>query len=66
MSNEEPQHTIKASNESKPNPWNVRAQLGSPDAIRAYNTYLTEHKRRLRQLEKQARGEMCPSGEWYR
>jgi len=66
MSNEEPQHTIKASTERKPNPWNVRAQLGSPTAMRAYDAYLTEHKRRLRQLEKEARGEMSPSGDWYR
>lgn len=45
--------------------FNVRDQLGSLDAVRRYDTYLIEHKRRLRQLEKEARGEMSPSGEWY-
>lgn len=49
----------------KLNPWNVREQLGSLEAMRKYDEYIREHTRRLRQLYKEARGEMSPSGEWY-
>lgn len=56
----------EAAKAKQPNPWNVRDQLGDLATIRKYDTYLTEHKRRLRQLEKEARGEMSPSGDWYR
>lgn len=50
----------------KTNPWNVRDSLGSIEVIKKYDAYITEHRRRLRQLEKEARGDMCPSDEWYR
>ncbi len=50
----------------KPNPWNVRDSLGSLEAMRRYDEYLKEHTRRLRQLCKEARGEMSPSDEWRR
>lgn len=46
--------------------WNVRDGLGSIEAMRKYDEYIKEHRRRLRQLEKEARGDMCPSDEWYR
>ncbi len=46
--------------------WNVRDSLGSIDAMRRYDAYVKEHNRRIRQLEKEARGEMSPSGEWYK
>ena len=52
--------------QKKTNPWNIRDNLGSVDAMKRYDVYITEHKRRLRQLEKEARGDMCPSDEWYR
>jgi hypothetical protein len=45
--------------------FNVRDALGSLDAIKKYDAYLVEHKRRLRQLEKEAAGDMCPSDDWY-
>ncbi len=44
--------------------WNVRDALGSLEAMRRYDVYITEHRRRLRQLYKEARGDMSPSGEW--
>lgn len=50
----------------KTNPWNVRDNLGSVETMKKYDEYIAEHRRRLRQLEKEARGDMCPSGEWYR
>ena len=50
----------------EPRSWNVRDSLGSLDAMRKYDAYLHEHARRLRQLHKEARGDMAPSGEWYR
>lgn len=46
--------------------WNVRDSLGSLEAMKKYDKYVTEHRRRLQQLEKEARGDMAPSGEWYR
>ncbi len=46
--------------------WNVRDNLGSVEAMQRYDKYIAEHQRRLRQLEKEARGEMSPSGEWYK
>ncbi len=51
--------------QKKLNPWNVRDALGSLEAMRRYDEYIREHTRRLRQLYKEARGEMSPSGEWY-
>ncbi len=42
----------------------VRQQL-SPDAAQRYDTYLKDHKKRLRQLEKLAAGEMSPSSQSY-
>jgi hypothetical protein len=46
-------------------PFFVRAALKSPDAVRKYDSYLKEHKRRLRQLEKLAAGELTPSEDGY-
>jgi len=48
------------------NPWNVLACLGSVEAVKKYNEYLKEHRRRLKQLEREANGEMSPSEESYR
>lgn len=50
---------------TKVNPFMVRESLGSVEAMRAYDNYLKEHKRRLRQLEKLAAGELTPSDAWY-
>ncbi len=44
----------------------VRQQLRSAEAIKSYDQYLRDHKRRLRQLEKLASGELTPSSEHYR
>lgn len=46
--------------------WNVRELLPTIDAMQKYDKYLKEHKHRLQQLEKEARGDMAPSDEWYR
>jgi hypothetical protein len=46
--------------------FNIRDTLGSVEAIKKYEAYLADHGRRLRQLEKEARGDMAPSDEWYR
>ncbi len=46
--------------------FNVRESLGSVEAMKKYDKYLREHARRLRQLEKEARGEMSPSGDWHK
>ncbi len=46
--------------------FSIREQMGSLEAMRKYDAYLKEHRLRLRQLEKLARGEMCPADEWYR
>ena len=52
--------------QKKVSAWNFRDSLDSLEAMKRYDAYITEHNRRLRQLEKEARGEMSPSGEWYR
>lgn len=44
----------------------IRSQLVSAEAVRAYDNYLKEHKRRLRQLVRLAAGELTPSSEYYR
>lgn len=44
----------------------VRSQLVSSEAVKAYDSYLKDHKRRLRQLERLAAGELTPSSEHYR
>jgi hypothetical protein len=44
----------------------VRAALPTPAAVKAYDNYLKEHARRLRQLERLAAGELTPSSESYR
>ena len=46
--------------------FNIIEALGSVEAVRKYSAYLSEHARRLRQLQKEAKGEMSPSDEWYR
>lgn len=46
--------------------WNVREQLGSVDAMRAYDAYVKEWKQRLRQLNAIATGSMAPSGAWHK
>lgn len=43
----------------------VRNALTSLKAVQAYDLYLKEHKRRLRQLEKLAAGELSPGEDWY-
>lgn len=43
----------------------VRQALPTMQAVQAYDKYLKEHKRRLRQLEKLARGELTPSEDGY-
>jgi hypothetical protein len=47
-------------------PLTVRSALRTPQAVAAYDKYLKDHKRRLQQLERLARGEMTPSSESYR
>jgi hypothetical protein len=54
-----------ANKDKKHSMWDVRSALGSLEAMRRYDSYLQEHRRRLRQLEKEAAGEMSPSDEWY-
>lgn len=46
-------------------PFIVRASLPTIEAVRKYDNYLKDHKRRLRQLEKLAAGELTPSEESY-
>lgn len=43
----------------------VRQSLPTLEAVRNYDNYLKEHKRKLRQLEKLAAGELTPSEEGY-
>lgn len=43
----------------------VRQQLKSVEAMKAYDKYLKDHKRRLSQLEKIASGEAAPSSQSY-
>jgi hypothetical protein len=43
----------------------VRQSLTSMEAVKAYDKYLKDHKRRLRQLERLAAGELTPSSESY-
>lgn len=43
----------------------VRAQLPTLKAVSEYDKYLKDHRRRLRQLEKLAAGEMSPSSQSY-
>ena len=43
----------------------VRASLPTIEAVKKYDNYLKEHKRRLRQLEKLAAGELTPSSGSY-
>ena len=43
----------------------VRQQLNSVEAMKAYDKYLKDHKRRLSQLEKIAAGESAPSSQSY-
>ena len=46
-------------------PLTVRSMLPTPEAVKRYDIYLKEHKARLRQLERLARGELTPCDEWY-
>ena len=46
--------------------FSVRSALRTPEAVMKYDNYLKDHKRRLRQLERLARGELTPSSENYR
>mgnify|MGYP001574536356 CR=1 FL=1 len=55
-----------AHEDKKRTSFNVRDSLRSVAAIRSYDSYVLEHKRRLRQLESLAKGDLTPSGEWYR
>ncbi len=48
-----------------PTMWNVRDSLPSLEARKRYDEYLKEHRRQLTQLYREARGDMCPSGEWH-
>lgn len=55
-----------AAKKDKPSFFSVRDSLPTLEAMKRYDEYLADHRRRLRQLEKEANGEMSPSGEWYR
>ena len=46
--------------------FNIRDSLPSLEAIKRYDSYLKDLKRCLSQLEREARGDMAPSDEWYR
>lgn len=43
----------------------VRQSLPTLEAVQKYDAYLRSHKRRLRQLERLAAGELTPSSENY-
>ncbi len=52
----------------KPPEWDIRASIASVHGLETawkYDKYLKEHRLRLLALERVARGDMAPSGEWY-
>ena len=55
----------KPEKEKESNSFFFRESLGSQEAMKAYDEYVKEHRRKLRQLEREAAGEMAPSGDWY-
>ncbi len=66
------QHYTPSANEAKtgraPAPadtFTVRQALPTMKAVNEYDKYLKDHRRRLRQLEKLASGEMTPSSQSY-
>ena len=44
-------------------PWNAHRVMG-PEAVKSYKSYLTEHRKRLKQLAKEGRGETTGES-WY-
>ena len=46
--------------------FNVRDSMTSLVALKEYDRYVTEHRKRLRQLYREARGILAPSEESYR
>lgn len=60
-----PDETKRTSLGTPTDTFTVRNALPTLTAKQKYDAYMRDHRRQLRQLEKEARGEMSPSGEWY-
>ena len=63
----EPDDKVATGKVRKHNPfnsWHGTPGLNSRESYIKYQQYLIEHKRRLRQLEREAKGAMSPSGDW--